>query len=72
MVTLGGTYSYDGLGGIEVLVHMPGKSHGWRCIIDSNNMKLRRKETIPNPASKVRQDDRVGAFHRVCACRRLA
>ena len=53
-VSLGGTYSSDGLGGIEVLVHMPRSSHGWRCIIDSNNMKLRRKETIHNPASKVR------------------
>jgi hypothetical protein len=53
-VSLGGTYSSDGLGGIEVLVHMSGKTKGWRCIIDSNNMKLRRKEAIPNPASKVR------------------
>jgi hypothetical protein len=62
-VSLGGTDSSDGLGGIEVLVQMPGKSHGWRCIIDSNNMKLRRKETIPNLASKVREDSRIGSFY---------
>ncbi len=53
-IAMGGTHSPDGLGGIEVLVHMEGQVKGWRCLIDSNNMKLRRKEAIPNPPSKVR------------------
>jgi hypothetical protein len=53
-VAMNGTSSPDGLGGIEVLVHMPEPMKGWRCLIDSNNMKLRSKEQIPNPASKVR------------------
>ena len=53
-VELGGTQSSDGKGGIEVQVHMSGKANGWRCTIDSNTMKLRKKEPIPNPASKVR------------------
>lgn len=53
-VAMNGTASPDGLGGIEVLVHMPNAKTGWRCLIDSNNMKLRSKEPIPNPPSKVR------------------
>lgn len=53
-IELGGTCSPDGLGGIEVLVHMEGRAQGWRCVIDGDNLKLRRKEAIPNPSSKVR------------------
>ena len=53
-IAMGGTVSTDGKGGFEVLVHMPRQAEGWRCFIDGNNMKLRRKERIPNPASKVR------------------
>ena len=53
-ISMNGTASPDGLGGIEVLVHMKHGKHGWRCLIDGNNMKLRSKETISNPPSKVR------------------
>ena len=53
-VSMNGTISPDGLGGIEVLVHMDQGQHGWRCLIDSNTMRLRSKERIANPPSKVR------------------
>jgi hypothetical protein len=53
-VAMNGTAAPDGLGGIEVLVHMPNAKQGWRCLIDSNNMKLRSKERTHNPPSKVR------------------
>lgn len=44
----------DGTKGWEVLVHMPGRNYGWRCTIDLALGKLRTKEAIPNPPSKVR------------------
>lgn len=46
----------DGTKGWEVMVHMPGKDKGdkgWRCIIDWDLGKVRLKEAIPNPPSKV-------------------
>ena len=53
-VFLNGTHVRDGLpGGIEVLVRMPGARDGWRCLIDGDTLKLRRKEPIPNPPGKV-------------------
>ena len=48
-IALNGTVSHDGRGGFEVLVHMPHAKHGWRCLIDGNTMRLRSKESIPNP-----------------------
>jgi hypothetical protein len=52
----------DGTPGWEVLVHMPGKKQGWRCCIDQDMGKLRWKEAIPNPPSKVgcRHGDQSG------------
>jgi hypothetical protein len=44
----------DGTPGWEILVHMPGKKHGWRCIVDGDLGKVRKKEPIRNPPSKVR------------------
>ena len=54
-VALNGTCSPDGLGGVEVLVHLPGQRKGWRCFIDSNTLKLRRQEAIPNPGPRPRR-----------------
>jgi len=49
-VELGGTHTRGGLpGGMEVLVRMPEADRGWRCLIDLEVMKLRRKVAIPNP-----------------------
>jgi hypothetical protein len=53
-VPLNGTHSPDGLGGAEVLVAMPGRDHGWRCLIELDTLKLRRKEPIPNPPRRAR------------------
>ena len=54
-IEMSGTAAKDPRGGgIEVLVHMPKAKKGWRCLIDANTMKLRSKEAIPNPPSKVR------------------
>ena len=56
-VSLNGTHVRNGLpGGVEVLVRMPGKQDGWRCLIDVDTMKLRRKEPIPNPPARVSGD----------------
>ena len=38
----------------EVLVHRPGKEKGVRLIIDQATSKVLKKESIPNPPSKVR------------------
>jgi len=38
----------------EVLVHRPGKKKGVRLIIDQATSEVLRKESIPNPPSKVR------------------
>lgn len=50
----------DGTRGWEVLVRMPGKKNGWRCTIDWDLGKLRCKEAIPNPPSKVHCHSSVG------------
>lgn len=52
-VAMNGTASFDGFGGVEVLVHMPKQEKGWRVFVEICGMKLRRKEPIPNPPSKV-------------------
>jgi hypothetical protein len=43
----------DGSKGWVVLVHMPGKRKGWRVMIDWELGKMRWKEAIDNPPSKV-------------------
>ena len=49
-VELGGTHTRGGLpGGVEVLVRMPEGEQGWRCLIDVEVMKVRRKVPVPNP-----------------------
>ena len=49
-IELGGTHTRGGLpGGMEVLVRMPEGERGWRCLIDVEVWKLRRKLPIPNP-----------------------
>jgi hypothetical protein len=52
-VAMNGTVAHDGKGGFEVLVRMPMAKRGWRCLIDGNTMRLRSRESIPNPGSKV-------------------
>ncbi|BDU73895.1 hypothetical protein [Mesoterricola silvestris] len=51
-VTARKTLQTDGTKGWEVLVHMPGKKRGWRCIIDWDLGKVRLKDSIPNPPSR--------------------
>jgi len=43
-----------GFGTWEVLVHLPGADHGWRCLISRDTGRLLKKRPIPNPAARVR------------------
>lgn len=43
----------DGTPGWEVLVHMTGRAKGWRCVVDQDLAKVRWKEAIPNPPSRI-------------------
>ena len=51
-VTVLGIVQTDGTKGWEVLVHMPKKEKGYRCIIDWDLAKVRYQETIQNPPSR--------------------
>ena len=43
----------DGTPGWVVLVHMPGKEKGWKCMVDVDTARVRWKEAIRNPHSRV-------------------
>ena len=43
-------YLNGATGGWEVLIHMPGESRGWRCIVDCDTHAVFTKTRIPNPA----------------------
>jgi hypothetical protein len=36
--------------GWEVVVHMPGETRGWRCVVDCDTRAVFTKTRIPNPA----------------------
>ena len=35
--------------GWEVVVHMPGETRGWRCVVDCDTRAVFTKTRIPNP-----------------------
>ncbi len=36
-------------GGYEVLIHLPQRDHGWRCVVDNDTRSVHSKSRIPNP-----------------------
>ena len=41
--------------GWEVVVHMPGETRGWRCIVDCDTHAVFTKDRIPNPEAPRRK-----------------
>jgi len=42
-------------GGWEVLVHMPGETRGWQCVVDCDTHTVFTKARIPNPEAPRRK-----------------
>lgn len=47
--------THDASQGWLVDVHMPGETRGWRCTVDRDLAKVRYKEAIKNPPSRIRK-----------------